>query len=876
MRILSVRLLVVFSLLLAALSAEAEDSSTRTVTIKIQNVGVDPHQPVANVRVTLYALETGQPLATWKTLRKIETNREGVVVINFPVASLRGGVPSVRISGADGLVIYEPTDGQLDRVGENLVINLLPRGSRLLFKTPQQIEALVRRLSAQNSLLMQEKKDLKGALTALQNAGQRPVQSKEEQLSPSDLLAAQEQALADDYGITPDELRAHMHAWAIDVEAHKDSTNRDRLALAEFNLKHYEQAGEQFIDAYRAKRAARVIKDERLRLEAVSDLKDREISVEQAVHAFLLNSNFHKAQSAYEEFASDAGETYQHFRNDDTLWEFWIDARVRAAQMELTNASRETSETAQKLYAIGMEHLEQTLMDLAAGENVARKLPSARVRKLLGTAYYDRALRAPKGESLSLYKRAAEQFRQAFQLFSPSEQEEEWVLTGTELLYADSEIVKLTDGKGTSEFGEEAIKTIHAMLKVVIADPEMSGMAAEFRKIDEAVTSAENGKLNEDEIARVVIERGRALCQTLKEKIATIEDRHEWAQAHITLAENMRSLYKNQTIPQEAVREIADAYRNALTVLRLETDLELWADAELNLATTLLELADEAKSEETAAIYSESEAAFQNALMYFKRDVDANNWALAQGGMAEVRYFRAAYVEGAEQDRLVEKAIEGFRNSMAVWSETDHGEQWALSAAYLGEIYLTQSRMDDRTDAKELVDQARNLLSRSLRIDGDSMVALESAMPLAHDIDFNFAEARRLAEHMVEARPNPVEWINAAEARFTDGDFASCIEAAGQAAGGGVPPGLLLARDVVQAACNWGKGQQKEAARLLNAIDPATLVAKFWNATGDRHYLATANGFRKGRSEWIMLFGALENGNKAQMQQAIAALVQMR
>jgi hypothetical protein len=53
----------------------------------------------------------------------------------------------------------------------------------------------------------------------------------------------------------------------------------------------------------------------------------------------------------------------------------------------------------------------------------------------------------------------------------------------------------------------------------------------------------------------------------------------------------------------------------------------------------------------------------------------------------------------------------------------------------------------------------------------------------------------------------------------------------------------------------------------------ATSLQKIgWSTSGDRHYLATAPAFERGRATWIALFQSLEDGDGKAMAAALRQL----
>jgi hypothetical protein len=155
------------------------------------------------------------------------------------------------------------------------------------------------------------------------------------------------------------------------------------------------------------------------------------------------------------------------------------------------------------------------------------------------------------------------------------------------------------------------------------------------------------------------------------------------------------------------------------------------------------------------------------------------------------------------------------------------------------------------------------------------------------------AESAPLLDQAVEAYQNALQvytkadlpryWaithLNLEEAGLAAAHFTSCIQESGIVTDDTLSASYLFVRDALKLACQWGSGDKVAAQATEKALPAEAPMAKMgaWDFTGAINVLSTSPSFEKGRSSWIALFTAAQNGDSTGVVAAlhqVEALVQ--
>ena len=170
--------------------------------------------------------------------------------------------------------------------------------------------------------------------------------------------------------------------------------------------------------------------------------------------------------------------------------------------------------------------------------------------------------------------------------------------------------------------------------------------------------------------------------------------------------------------------------------------------------------------------------------------------------------------------------------------------------------------------------QAATVLDAVLDADPGNIQALSGLASLYHEYIGDFPKAYALMARLEKADHSVPNRLNLAEASFTMANFSGCLDLLSTTRPEEMPVSLATTRQVLFFACQWGAGKQKAAMETAQALEKyaGTLTRPAWTTSGDRKYLAAAPEFQQGRTLWIKLFQALENGDGVSLLEAAHAL----
>lgn len=105
-------------------------------------------------------------------------------------------------------------------------------------------------------------------------------------------------------------------------------------------------------------------------------------------------------------------------------------------------------------------------------------------------------------------------------------------------------------------------------------------------------------------------------------------------------------------------------------------------------------------------------------------------------------------------------------------------------------------------------------------------------------------------------------------------DLEGCVICAAMQSSARLSPYAAVVRDTLKLACQWGSGekgaaQATEKALLSKAAVAANIQPDF---TGAISVLSRSPAFATGRSSWIALFTAVQNGDNASIASALHQL----
>jgi tetratricopeptide (TPR) repeat protein len=620
MRLMRVRLLAWF--LLVVIQVRAQNISTpasQQVVITVVNAAGQPVIPVKSVRVSLGYLDG----STAVTEARDVTNPRGQAWLKVSHDAAQREDLRIQITGAEGLVIYQPADGQVPALPGALTVSLLPKGSTALLG-PSQIEAAIKRLSTQVAGLQRMNRGLQ----------QNPVgQASAAKLGKDDLASALGE-WARTNGIAPEEVARRVAAWADGVSTATSKGNDSKQGLAQFALRNFGSAAKLFAAAAEREDDAvtgRVPIAVAARRLWFRPLQQSLADSKRSANAYRLNGEYRQATEVTAAAVARLANLRDANPKDAEIADIWL-----AAVRELADAQVRESEVARLSEIDGLLAAAAKNDQTAVDEYGQRKERLALIASQVALAkvLIAQASRMPKTTAQPVYDRAVELFGNA--VLSSTEDDPKVNLAALAVDYANT------------------IRDQAERFAAAGEDPKYSSgiSIAQFLLLD--ATTKYNDAL----------------------EIYTKSDTpREWAWAQYNEG---RAALDDTAIPGVSAENSIDLATNA--VGHFESAFEIytkedypqdWARTKVWLGKALKELTSRTEGAESWALVRSSVQAYEDALtVYNKKDVP-QQWAEAQDAVAYVLYLQAHNREPTNVDFFA-KAAAHFQSALEVYTFADN------------------------------------------------------------------------------------------------------------------------------------------------------------------------------------------------------------
>jgi hypothetical protein len=139
-------------------------------------------------------------------------------------------------------------------------------------------------------------------------------------------------------------------------------------------------------------------------------------------------------------------------------------------------------------------------------------------------------------------------------------------------------------------------------------------------------------------------------------------------------------------------------------------------------------------------------------------------------------------------------------------------------------------------------------------------------------------QAFNSARELYTKAEHPQEWaeigLNLAEANLAAGRFDECLAQIASAKNETLSESIVIGRDSMQLACEWGSANKSAAQTTEKALlaKVTGITAGAWTVSGLNHVLLNSSVFATGRASWIALFTSLQNGDSSGMSSALRQL----
>ena len=482
----------------------------------------------------------------------------------------------------------------------------------------------------------------------------------------------------------------------------------------------------------------------------------------------------------------------------------------------------------------------------------------------LGLALWDEGERASGDKAAALLDQAVQAYQNALQIFTKADLPQNWATTQGNLGIALWNEAKLTTGDKAPALLNQAVQAYRSALEV--------RTKADLPQ-DWAVTQINLGNALGDEGERASGDQATALFDQAVQayrsalEVDTKADLPQiWATTQSDLGIALLDEGERATGDQAAalIEQAVQAFQSALEV-RTKADLpQDWASTQHNLGNALIREGERASGEKAVALLDQAVQAFRSALEVFTQADLPQDWANTQVSLGTALDKEAMRASGDQAAALFDQAVQAYRSALVVYTKADLPQDWARTQLNLGIVLEHKKDYSDAAEAQEL----------ALEVYPDRQDLFEHLSDIYHDHLFRFEQAYELDERRTHLDSSIGTRMDFLEASLTADHFAGCLQQAAAIQDQNLPITLLLVRNVIKFACQWGAGQKADAQGTMRdlLVESAQSPQKGWDFTGTLHYLATSPVFAPGRDSWIALFTGIQNGDSAGMTAALHQL----
>ena len=902
----------------------AQKPPEQNVTVVLLNTHEQPPQPVRAVRVSLSYLDSSVLVTDAQQV----TNSQGQALLLVSSGVAQRGDLRIEVSGATDLVIYQPADGQLTALPAMVKVNLLPRGSPALLG-PAQIEAMLHRtllqvnnlqkenraLKAQAAQAQNQRPDLSGALAAWAQANGFSSAQVDEQVQQwaQNIQRQAAQATAEQKALAEVALKHYASAAQLfNQAADSDADELDAEEQAFLNgrrdkLRQLIGDREQAASAYQLNLQYRQATQTLESAQTTAAAEYKKHPGDKGFHELWLRAALSAADARAKEgmvsAASDSLRLLAQSADDDRmLAREYADLGDRpggaAAQDRLGIALLREGERAggEKSAALLDQSVEafRKALDVYTKADLPRDW--ARAENNLGVALQDEGERAGGDKAIVLLNQAVEGYKSALEVYTKADLPQDWANTQVNL------------GIALMDEGERA-----ASVKVVaLFDQSLQA----YRNALEVYTKADFPQ----DWARAQNDLGIALEDEARrsggDKVAALLD--QAAQAY----RNALDVYTKAELPQDWARgennlgnvllqegkraggdkalalfdQAVEAYRKALEVYTKADLPQNWAVVENGMGNALEREGERAGGEKAAALFGQAVEAYRSALEVITKADLPQNWAVVEDSLGNALEREGERAGGDKAAGLLDQAVEAYRSALEVFTRADLPQSWAAVETGLGNALMQEGERASEDRAAALFDQSveayratllvytkadlpqnwatmQTNLGEVFMLEGERAGGDKSAALLNQA-----AEAYKNALDVYTKADLPRQWamthLNLEEAGLAAGGFTGCIQESEIVTDDTLSSSSLFVRDSLKLACLWGSGDKSAAQATEKAVlgEAPMVQMGAWDFTGVIHVLSTAPAFEKGRSSWVALFTAAQNGDSAGVAGALRQL----
>ena len=875
----------------ALLAAAQNAAGPQDVTVVVVNALPQPPEPVKAARISLEYLDSGVTITDAQQV----TNTEGQALLVVSGDAAQRSNLRLEITGARDLVLYEPADGQLPALPMTVRIRMLPKGSAALLG-PAQIEAMLHRMSLQVANLQKKS----SALQAEVNAGQ--------QQKPDLGEAIAEWAQAN--GFSAAHADQQVQQWAEEIQMQSGQATAEQKALAELALKHYAEAARLFTQVSNADRQEIGDEDaEEQSLEAQvkalqaaqQGLLARQRSTllqlidhsQQAAGVEQLNLQFHQATQALESAAATAQAEYKKHPGDKGFHELWLRAEFDAASARWREAEVAPADQSLPLLAQASGEFQSVAGEYSALND---RPEAAAAENGLGIALMEEGERGSGDKARELLGQAVEAYNQALEVRTRADFPQDWAATENALGIALVVEGRHAAGNQAMQLFDQARETFGRTLEVRTQSDLPQDWAR--TEMDLGNTLVEEGERRTGEKAIVLLEQSVQAYKSSLEVFTKSDLPQYWGRTEICLGKALsdEAILASGDKANALFDQAAQAYRNALEVYTRAEMPQDWARVQVGLGVVLMSKGQRAGGEQAVSLLDQAVQAFQSALEVFAKTNLPQYWAATEDSLGNALAAEAQFASSDKSTALLEQGVQAFQKALEVRTKADLPQDWARTQMGLGSALTVEAGFASGDKTIALLDQAVQAYEYALEVFTKADLQqdwayAESNLGSTLVVEGEYAggdratglldQAVQVLESVLEVytkESRPQDWastqLSIAEADFAAGRFDACVAQTARTTDDTLPASGVFSRDSMRLACEWGAGNKSAALATETALlaKAAGATGGFWDFTGIKHVLLRSPAFDKGRTSWIALFTAVQNGDSTGVRAALHQL----
>ena len=475
--------------------------------------------------------------------------------------------------------------------------------------------------------------------------------------------------------------------------------------------------------------------------------------------------------------------------------------------------------------------------------------------------------------SAELFAQAAAGERAALDVFTRTEYPSEWAAAESGLGQTLSYQAGAEPGGRSHELLLQAVAAERAALEALSRQEDsrqwadtQSSLANILQNLAKHTTGSEAATLFTQSVAAFLAEF---------EVITRAGFPQRWARTKVSLGDSLALLGTRVagTRSTELLAQAADAYRESLQVFTMEQYPQPWAGAQSSLAGALASLGVRTSGGQSIELFTQAARTYRLALQIIPKTDAFQIWPHDQAALGVVLATQSQ-IDAAHAAELLEQAESAFLAALEVYTKEANPHEWSATQRNFGDLLVAEGRRASGERSARYFARAALTYDAALQVDPKNSGALSSISTLYHDYILDFAKAYELTARMESESPSDSAKLNLAEADLTTSRFSDCLDLSNSIEDAKISDSLLPGQQTVLLACQWGAKQWRMAAQTTESlVRYATGMPKGgWITTGDRKFLGEAPEFQKGRSLWIQLFQALQDGNGASLAEAAHGL----